>query len=237
MGALQRAPRLRTDIIGNRCIHSFVLQLRFLLPQPDVSPNPDAPQLKRIEKRLPSSISWPFLCDGSPLKCRIFIVGTNPGAKVEKPFWSFWTDSRGFKRAEFIRELTQLDGGLKQTRKTVENLVDAAGQKVTLDTNVYSCWSPRAKYLTAEEKKTDVFEYLLHSIRPRIVLAHGDEAKQFFRKRGITLMEDRLRPINLDGLKIELLSRRHLSYQTSYAEARKIGRALAKALGPTMQEM
>ncbi len=40
MGAL----RLRTDIIGNSCIHSFVLQLRFLLPQPDVSPNPDAPQ-------------------------------------------------------------------------------------------------------------------------------------------------------------------------------------------------
>ena len=187
-------------------------------------------QLEKIERRLPSPISWPFLCRGSPLKCRIFIVGTNPGAKVEKPFWSFWTDSRGFKRAEFIRELTQLDGGLKQTRKTVENLVDAAGQKVTLDTNVYSFWSPRAKYLTAEEKKTDVFEYLLHSIRPRIVLAHGDEAKQFFRKRGITLMGDRVRPINLDGLKIELLSRRHLSYQTSFAEARKIGRALAKAL-------
>ncbi len=41
---LRRARRLRTDIIGNRCIHSFVLQLRFLPPQPDLSPNPDAPQ-------------------------------------------------------------------------------------------------------------------------------------------------------------------------------------------------
>ena len=193
-----------------------------------------------LDKLLPSPISRPFLCDGSPLKCRIFIVGTNSAREVEKPFWSYWSDSYGFKKAEFIRELEQLPpGGLTPTRKKIEIIADAAGQKVTLDTNIYLCPTPRAKYLTAEDKKTDVFEKLLHTIKPRIVFAHGKQAKQFFGKRGITFMEDRLTPqaINLDGLGIELLSWRHLSYQTSYADAQKIGRALAKALGTTVQEM
>ncbi len=49
------------DIAGNRCIHSFVLQLRFLLPQPDVSPNLDAPQSvrQRLCCGLPERRPWP----------------------------------------------------------------------------------------------------------------------------------------------------------------------------------
>jgi uracil-DNA glycosylase len=187
-------------------------------------------QLQKIEKRLPRRISWPFLCHESPLICRIFIVGANPARQVEKPFWSFWNDSRGFRKAEFIRKLEELPDGLTRTRKYIEIVADAAGPRDTLETNIYPYAKPRARDLTAEEKRTDVFEFLLHTIKPRVVLAHGDEAKKFFSERGITLMEDRLKTINLDGLRIKLLPRKHLSYQTSYKEARKIGRALARAL-------
>ena len=100
-----------------------------------------------------------------------------------------------------------------------------------METNIYPYAKPRARDLTAEEKRTDIFEYLLHIIKPRIVLACGDEAKQFFSERGITLVEDRLKSINLDGLRIKLLPRKHLPYHTSHEEARKIGQKLARALG------
>ena len=188
-------------------------------------------QLQKIEKRLPGRTSWPFLCRGSPLTCRIFIVGVNPARQVEEPFWSFWTDSRGFRKKEFVRELEELPGRLTRTRKYIEIFTAAAGTKDTLETNIYPYATKRVRDLTAEQKRTDIFEYLLHTIKPRIVLACGDEAKQFFSERGITLVEDRLKSINLDGLRIKLLPRKHLPYHTSHEEARKIGQKLARALG------
>ncbi len=188
-------------------------------------------QLQKIEKRLPGCTSWPFLCCGSPLTCRIFIVGANPATQDEMQFWDFWTPGRGFRKTEFLRERVELTGPQSKTRKCIEIFSDAAGRNITLETNIYPYATPRKKDLTPEQKRTDIFEYLLHTIKPRIVLAHGCCAKQFFRERGITLVEDRLKSINLDGLRIKLLPRKHLSYQTSHEEVRKIGRKLARALG------
>ena len=65
-----------------------------------------------LDKLLPSPISRPFLCDGSPLKCRIFIVGTNSAREVEKPFWSYWSDSYGFKKARDIVLQLIIDDGV-----------------------------------------------------------------------------------------------------------------------------
>jgi hypothetical protein len=109
--------------------------------------------------------------------------------------------------------------------------IPAASEKRNLFGNWNPYATPSAGALTAEQKRTDIFEYLLHTIEPRIVLAHGNPAKEFFSERGITLVEDRLKSINLDGLRIKLLPRKHLSFQTSHEEARKIGRKLARALG------
>lgn len=188
-------------------------------------------QLQKIEKSLPGRTSWPFVCDGSPLTCRIFIVGTNPARQVERQFWDFFrNDSRGFRKEEFIQELEKLDGGLTRTRKYIEIVVDAAGRRDTLETNIYSYATRRASELTEEQKRTDIFKYLMRKIKPEIVLAHGGPAKNFFSECGITLVEDRLRQVEWDGLRINLLPRKHLSYHTSYEEARKIGRKLARAL-------
>jgi hypothetical protein len=185
-----------------------------------------------LERQLPSPYSRPFVCDGSPLKCRIFIVGTNSARLVEKPFFSFWDPSYGFKKKEFIRELEQKPGGLTPTRKNIQNVADAAGQKVTLDTNIYLCPTGRAKHLNKEDKKTDVFEFLLRKIEPELVLAHGNEAIKFFGRRCAGFIEDRVAPqaVTLDGLEFQLLCSRHLSYQTSGEHAKKIGRALAEVL-------
>ena len=196
-------------------------------------------QLTKIEKRLPSPISWPFLCCGSPLKCRIFIVGFNPARKVEKRFWSFWTDSRGFKKAEFIRELDKLDGGLTLTRERIEIIANAVGQRVTLNTNIYSKSTRKKRELPKKDRKTDVIEYLLKTIRPKVVLAHGVPAKKFFRRHCRDFVEDSVTPqkITWDAWQwqFRLLCSPHLSFrrwkhQEADEEAERIGQALADAL-------
>lgn len=196
-------------------------------------------QLEKIEGRLPSPISWPFLCDGSPLKCRIFIVGFNPARKVEKPFWSFWTDSRGFKKAEFIRELKKLDGGLTLTRERIEIIANAVGQRVTLNTNIYSKSTRKKRELTKKDRKTDVIEYLLKTIRLEIVLAYGTDAKDFFRKHCRDFVENSVTPqkITWDAWQwqFRLLCSPHLvfrgwKHQEANEEAKRIGQALADAL-------
>lgn len=187
-------------------------------------------KLQKIEKRSPIDTSRPFLCDGSPLKCRIFLVGSSPARKLEEPFWDFWDDAHGFKRAKFIKKLEDLPGGLTRTRKYLEIVVDAAGPSDTLETNIYPYEKLKAMDSTAEHKRTDVFDYLLHTIRPQIILAYGSEAKKFFRNLCIAFEENRLNTINLDGLRIKLLPRDQLIYQTSYKDARQIGCTLARAL-------
>ena len=192
-----------------------------------------------LGKLLPSPSSWPFLCHGSPLTCRVFTVGSSPAREIEKPFWSFWSDSRGFKKAEFIRELEKLAGGLTRTRKRVEIIANAVGQQVTLDTNIYSKTARTEAELRKEDKNTDVIEYLLRTIRPKVVLAHGDKAKRFFRKHCRDFGEDSVTPqkITWDAWQwqFRLLCSPHLGFrgwkhQEADEEAERIGQTLADAL-------
>jgi uracil-DNA glycosylase len=194
---------------------------------------------RELERELPSPYSRPFVCAGSPLECRIFIVGVNPAREVEKLFWNFWSDSRGFKKAEFIRELKQLPGGLTKTRKNIERVADAAGQAVTLDTNIYLQPTPTAGELPKEHMKTDVIEYLLKTIRPKVVLAHGRKAGEFFRKRCRDFVDDGETPqkVTWDAWQWQflLLCSPHLGFrkltdQAAAKEAERIGQALAIAL-------
>ena len=124
----------------------------------------------KLKGLLVDPYSLPFVCDGSPLKCSLFIVGTKWARRVEKPFLRFWDPSYGFKKRDFLRELYQLPGGPTRTRRSIESIANDAGQQVTLDTNIY---------LTAEDEKTDVFEWLLYTIKPRVVFAYGKPAKEF----------------------------------------------------------
>ena len=197
-------------------------------------------QLQEIEKRLPGRTSWPFLCRGSPLRRRrIFIVGATPASQVKKPFWdNFWTDSRGFKRDKFIQELKELPGGLKTTRDNIEIVVAVAGINDTLETNLYPYKAGRVTDLKPEQMRTDILEFLLYTVKPRVVLAHGGEAKKFFSKHCCGFVADSVTPrqVTWDSWQwhFQLLCSHHLSFQgkkgTHAENAKTIGRALAKAL-------
>src|SRR5271166_3410947 len=51
-------------------------------------------KLKSLTDHLPCA--RPFVCEGSPLACDVFIVGVNPATNV--PFWPFWQPSYGFNK-------------------------------------------------------------------------------------------------------------------------------------------
>jgi hypothetical protein len=185
----------------------------------------------KLEPRLPNPYSRPFVCDGSPLECRLFIVGINSARDSKKPFWSYWCESYGFKKAELIRDLEQLSGGLTRTRKNIEKIADAAGRKITLDTNLYLPPTARAAQLRREDRISDVFEFLLRKIRPQVVFAHGNPAVKFFRKRCPSLVEDWVTPqaVTFDDLQFKLLCSRHLCL-VGDQYAKNIGRTLAKTM-------
>ena len=43
----------------------------------------------------------PFVCDGSPLDCRVFLVGINPATEMSGNFWDFWDDDSGFNKEKW----------------------------------------------------------------------------------------------------------------------------------------
>jgi hypothetical protein len=44
----------------------------------------------------------PFVCDGSPLDCEVFIVGFNPATPMSLGFWEFWRRGRGFDKVSWL---------------------------------------------------------------------------------------------------------------------------------------
>jgi len=194
---------------------------------------------KSLEQQLPNPNSRPFVCDGSPLDCRIFIVGTNSARLVKKPFFSFWDPSCGFKKTEFLEALKQVRGGLTRTRKNIEHVADAAGRKATLDTNIYLFPTAQALHLKKEDKTTEVFEFLMRTIKPAVVLAHRNAAIKFFRRR-CRDFDDRktAQTVTWDACQWQFrlfcschLGFRRLTNEAAATEARRIGRSLAKAAG------
>ena len=192
----------------------------------------------QLKRHLSNPNSLPFVCEGSPLKCRLFVVGTIGARRVEKPFIRFWDPSYGFRKERFLREIDQLYGGMTRTRKRIEAIANSVGQQVTLDTNIYLNPAPGTKILTAADKKTDTFEWLLQTIKPQVVLAYGKTAKSFFQDRGTIFTENSLIPkaVKFNGLRFKLLTWTHLTYQTSNAKIEEIACALAEALRPSKKE-
>ncbi len=143
-------------------------------------------ELERLIGR-PSSLR-PFVCDGSPLSCEAFIVGLNPATKMPKGWWTYWSAESGFRKAvwfdDYVRERAEapLKPGktrrqrVSATRRVIETVVSAALPIRCLETNIYAAETPSGADLGTDQRLTAPFDYLLRTIRPRVVVAHGDDA-------------------------------------------------------------
>jgi hypothetical protein len=130
----------------------------------------------------------PFVCDGSPLTCSVFIVGYNPATEMTADWWTFWDPQYGYRRAEWFQEYQReranrpLKPGktrrlpVSNTRRVIDCILEAAQPVQCLETNIFSAPSETAASLAEQQRATGPFDFLLRAIRPRVVLAHGDDA-------------------------------------------------------------
>jgi hypothetical protein len=134
----------------------------------------------------------PFVCDGSPLACRAFLVGYNPATGMDLDFWGFWTD-QGFDRSrwfvEYMRERVSqpLKPGKKYrpkvspTRRVID-WINEGSRIPLLETNLYA--RPTADMRTLTENDLRPFLYLLDAIKPRVIVAHGETTHQVLTEIG-----------------------------------------------------
>jgi hypothetical protein len=180
----------------------------------------------------------PFVCEGSPLECRAFIVGSNPATALSLDYWSFWESGYGFRRdawAEASRAQRRAAGKRETTptRRMLGRIMQEAAPVRCLDTNVFSTPTPAERDLPPELRQTGVFDLVLDAVRPAAILAHGKEAAEHLRQLlGATLPADRFEPVPAPWGAVRVRAVRHLSRGWSYAEADALGRALREAAEP-----
>lgn len=130
----------------------------------------------------------PFVCNGSPLDCTVFLVGLNPATPMKAGFWTFWVPGVGFNREEWFRAYVaeRMEAGPKpgktrvtkvsHTRTFINEVIYGAGSGVNiLETNIYATEKPAYSELQADEKITAPFDFLVRRIKPRLLVAHGDD--------------------------------------------------------------
>jgi len=166
----------------------------------------------------------PFVCDGNPIECKVFIVGINAATKMKNDFWMFWSDNYGFKKKEWLeayiieRSLEKMKPGktrrnkLSNTRRVIECLVKTISPIKTIETNLFVKPTKTSKELNFEERESLIFEYLVQTIKPKVIFIHGNEVKEYLEKLyKIKIIKDNVNIIELLGIKTIIISMNHLS--------------------------
>lgn len=164
----------------------------------------------------------PFVCEGSPLDCEIFLVGIEPATSMQAEFWQFWQFWRsgyGYDRQAWAEEYekerrSQCKFAKSPTRRNMDHFIAGAAGKKVLETNVYA--APRARYQRDGSEIRAPFLFLLEAIRPKMLFVHGGPARK---------------DIQALDLSIPIIEANHLSYQTGEAKARAYGAEAARLAG------
>jgi hypothetical protein len=169
----------------------------------------------------------PFVCDGSPLDCRAFVVGSTPATGMAETFWTFWDEKAGFRKADWLAAYAGAGGrggrGVSATRSLLERIAASAAPVRVLEANV--CGPPGSR-------DGAVFELLLDHVRPRAILAHGREAGGYLEARfGAALPADRFAEVRAAWGPVRIRAVRHLSRGWTHAAADALGAELADAAG------
>lgn len=181
-------------------------------------------ELERIIHR-PTTLR-PFVCNGSPLACKAFIVGFNPATSMEAGFWDFWRSGHGFDKGRWFerykdeRQHRPLAPGrtrrsaVSPSRRVIEWIIEEAGPVDVLETNIYATATRAANELGKEQQCTRPFEFLLDAVKPSLLVVHGTKAADYLQAhkdvgRGVTIIE-----------------KRHFSRGWSEVDARALGRKI-----------
>lgn len=180
----------------------------------------------------------PFVCDGNPLECQIFIVGFNAATEMDASFWDFWSPERGFDKSAwmeaYIKERAEKTSTEKKrrtkisaTRLRIEWMTEIFGLVHCLETNLYSKATKRAKDLRNEDKDCSVFTFLLKKIQPKVIFLHGAPTRKDFGSMfNITIEKDQMVEISLFGNETKVIAKQHLSLGWSKEKSIDFGKEL-----------
>ena len=171
----------------------------------------------------------PFVCEGNPFECEIFIVGFNAATEMKSEFSKFWDDAKGYDKKEWLEEYKneipkQRKRKISPTRERINRISEAAKPLLCLETNIYAMPTPKAKDLKQLHKSTALFEFLLQEIKPRVVFVHGVKAIRFM--EGLTssiLNSNKENIVELFGNGTYIITGSHLSRGWSYERAKTLG--------------
>lgn len=112
-----------------------------------------------------SSFHRPFLCEGSPLECKIVIIADEPVTTLKHNFWEFWEPGYGFKKhlwfEAYRKERIQAgDTEETRTRTRINLIVEAAKPVKCLDTNINA----------VPDKNKEMIDFLTQAIEPRVIV-------------------------------------------------------------------
>jgi hypothetical protein len=180
----------------------------------------------------------PFVCDGNPLDCNIFIVGINPATKMEMNFEDFWNET-GFDKQKWLeaykdeRANAPLKVGKKKrllvspTRRSIDHIVKHVTSGKILETNLYNKQTEKEDLLQEADKKTEIFEFLIQEIRPKIIFLHGRTVEKFFRKKYKTLIEqNNFSECIINNVSFEIYFTKHLSRGWSFEKLEELGKRI-----------
>jgi hypothetical protein len=157
----------------------------------------------------------PFVCEGSPLDCDVFLVGIEPATAMQADFWDFW-GSDGFDKQKWVKQyrVERAKKGKPRpspTRDNIEHFVRGAAGSRVLETNISAQASER--YDRKNIPHTAAFQFLLNVIKPRVLHVHGEPAWKAIGR------------FNPSG---KILKEYHLSYQTGEDKAFAFGKRAAE---------
>lgn len=115
----------------------------------------------------------PLLCEGNPLACEVAIIGINPATTT--PFWPYWNDQSGMKRAAWIEAYKVQHGGFKRSRAALERFIPKIAGNV-VEINAFATQSKRLADLQKQHKTSTLLDFLLGTIRPKVVVYAGAAA-------------------------------------------------------------
>jgi hypothetical protein len=137
-------------------------------------------------------------------------------------FWDFWHPGEGFDKSAWFEayKRTRAQEPLKKdrtrrnpvsnTRRIIDLVVEAAKPVQCLETNLYAEASPTASDLPRRSRSTEVFDFLLRTIKPTLLVAHGSEAAEHLKAYR----------------EVEVWTEGHFSRGWSFDQARDLGRRI-----------
>lgn len=120
----------------------------------------------------------PFVCNGQPASCRVWVVGYN-AATTGGDWWNYWAAETGFDytawRQSYDAERAARGKGPSATRLRIDRL--AVAVPALLETNIYA--EPSTNMANMPIATTKAFDLLISKFQPEIIVAHGVPAAKY----------------------------------------------------------